>query len=95
MLGPGHRSVGYACHHMSGPVMCACGAVLVLSVDEHGVTTVDGEYLRFERRTDFVACPSCLRSYPARDLLEPKEEPEQPVERLEKLLEADPDQSAG
>lgn len=48
--------------------MCQCGAVLVSDVDESGVTTIDGTYIRFQRRTDYVACTSCLRSYRVEDL---------------------------
>lgn len=74
---------------MTGPVKCACGAILVAEADEHGVRLLSGEYMLFERRTDFIACTSCLRSYQARDLLLPKDEPEEPVEALERLLEFD------
>lgn len=74
---------------MSGPVKCACGAVLVAERDEHGVRLLNGDYMLFERRTDFIACTSCLRSYQARDLLLPKAKEEEPVEALEKLLDFD------
>lgn len=75
--------------------MCECGAVLVAEATPHGIVTVDGEYVRFSRRTDYIACVSCLRSYPARDILPASEwdEPEpEPVEKMEKMLEADDDQ---
>ncbi len=72
---------------MGAPVMCECGAVLVKDVDQNGVVTIDGDYVPFKRKTDFIACASCLRSYPARDILPPRPEPEQPVERIERMLE--------
>lgn len=62
---------------MSEPVLCECGAVLVKDVDAHGVTTVQGEYIRFMRKTDFVLCPSCHRSHAVRDLLPKGSEPEE------------------
>lgn len=49
--------------------MCECGAVLVAEATPNGIVTVDGEYVKFSRRTDFIACASCLRSYPAREIL--------------------------
>ncbi|MHB8513044.1 MAG: hypothetical protein ACYDCC_12795 [Actinomycetota bacterium] len=59
-----------------GPVMCKeCGAMLVKDVDERGITTIEGTYIVFQRKTDFVACPECLHSYPVRDLLVKREAP--------------------
>jgi len=74
---------------VTGQVLCECGEVLVSDVDEKGVTTVDGTYILFQRKTDFVACASCMRSYPVRDLLPSRPTPADPVERLEDMLDGD------
>lgn len=42
---------------------CICGGRLVRAVGEETIRTVDGEELRFRRRSDYVVCPSCLRGY--------------------------------
>jgi len=76
--------------------MCECGAVLVAEATRNGIVTVDGEFVKFSRRTDYIACASCLRSYPARDVLLPPEGDEddpEPVEKLERMLEPDEDVS--
>jgi len=49
--------------------MCECGAVLVAEATPYGIVTVEGEYVKFSRKTDFIACAKCLRSYPAREIL--------------------------
>lgn len=70
--------------------MCQCGAVLVKSVDRNGVTTIDDEYIRFQRRTDFVACSSCFRSYPAAEILAMGgPDPQGTAERIESALAAE------
>lgn len=83
MLGIG-RSGSLAC--VSEPILCDCGEVLVAGADANGITMVDGTYIVFQRRTDYVACQSCLRSYPVRDLLQGRGDRPEPVEQLERLL---------
>ena len=39
---------------MGEPIWCDCGAVLVESVSEEGVTPIGGEPIVFRRDTDFV-----------------------------------------
>ncbi len=53
---------------MAEPVLCQCGAVLVESVDDKGVTLIGGEYIPFRRNTDYVVCPSCHSVYKVGEL---------------------------
>jgi tRNA(Ile2) C34 agmatinyltransferase TiaS len=55
---------------MAGAMTCMCGAKLVDEVTEEGVRPVGAsELVRFSRKTDFVMCGACARTYDVRSLI--------------------------
>lgn len=54
---------------MAGPVLCSCGEVLVEDLNERTVTPVGGEPIPFRRKTDYIICPQCLKTFTVGELL--------------------------
>ena len=80
---------------MGEPIWCDCGAVLVESISEEGVTPIGGEPIVFRRDTDFVVCSNCHKVYKAKILLAGgslsdallNDGGDDPLESLEKLVD--------
>ncbi|MGZ4207542.1 MAG: hypothetical protein ACXVQ6_06515 [Actinomycetota bacterium] len=68
-------------------ISCRCGTPLVEEITDRGVRPVGGgPVIPFRRTTDYVMCPSCLRTYDVPSLVALAESSEI-IDSLERLAD--------